>query len=522
MALLSKLNIVNGNVIEDVDVYQIVDALTYQQAYDLLIKGSVSIGSGSLYPGMKLYVSGNFKVNGDTYLSPINAPTHNILYYDTASGKVTYGNDSIYVATSSFNELINSYNSFTQSYYSDSASFDNRFASASAGVTASLQYAGRTPATRNVGGILIGDDLTGYTLGTLLEQIVSPYTAPTISLVSLSPSLSPYNQQNVTYSVTFRWVKNVGTTDFTSAQIQYKRGTDLVWSNLTTNVTGISTEKDASANVTVNTSGVNNDSVLFRCIFVDSETNITPTATATFSAYASPTMNISASVTPALTAGGYQIRSISTAYSANIGGTITRNSPNINLSQYKVARDYADSSWTDLNSLTSIAAGGGAISPIIADSGQPANKNTVRYMGFVTDAQVTAGQYVNYITAFNIVQPVLYGMSTASSVAGVDLSLLSTVPHGTGAGQKVYANTSADKSVNGLVFTASSNRFCVAFDNAYGTLSTFFDTDANLNLINNFTIGTKSVTFADGTTKTYTVALYNLVVVSGTYTVNIA
>lgn len=515
---LSKVNIVNGQIIQDIDVYQLVDALTYEQAYELLIKGSVSIGSGSIHPNAKLYVSGNFRVDGTTTISASQAPTPQILYYNTSSGLVSYGSDSVYVSTSSFNNLVASYNSFTQSYYSDSSSFNSRFASASAGVSSSLQYAGRTPATRNVGGITIGDPLSGYDLNSLLEQIVSPYTIPTLSLVSLSPSNSPFNQQNVTYNVTFRWAQNVGTPAFTSAQIQYKRNADFVWTSLSTSVSGGSTQKDASASVTVNSGGINNDSTLFRCIFVDSQTNTTNTATATFTAYAAPTIVFSETITPTLTAGGYQIRSINTAYTSSINGTLTRNSPNVNISQYKVARDYNDSVWVDLNSLTSIAPGGGSISPTVLDSGQPANKNTVRHIAFATDTQITAGQYINYIYSFNIVQPVLYGMSTSTTIAGVDLSSLTAVSHS----QKAYTNTSADKVVNGLVFTASTNRFCIAFDNAYGTPSVFFDTATNLNLISNFTIGTKSITFADGTTKTYTVALYNLIVVSGTYTINIS
>jgi hypothetical protein len=197
---LTKVNIVNGNIIQDIDVYQLVDALTYQEAYELLIKGSVSIGSGSIHPFAKLYVSGNFHVDGTATISAPNTPTHQILYYDTASGLISYGTDSVYVATSSFNDFVTNYNTFTQSYYTDSASFDARFISASLGVSASLHYSGRTPATRNVGGITIGDSLSAYSLGSLLEQIVSPYTAPTLSLITLTPSSSPFNQQNVTYN----------------------------------------------------------------------------------------------------------------------------------------------------------------------------------------------------------------------------------------------------------------------------------------------------------------------------------
>ena len=522
MSTLSKVNIINGNVIEDIDVYQMVDALTYQQAYDLLIKGNVAIGSGSTYPGTKLYISGGaFRVAGDTYIAPPKNITPNILYYDTSSGKISYGDTSIFVAPSSFNALVAQYNIFTASYYSDSASFDSRFISASLGVSASLIYAGNSPATRNVGGITVGQSLNGYTLGNLLQQIVAPYTAPTLSLITLTPTVSNYNQQNVTYNVTFRWLQNVGTTSFSLAQIQYKRNSDLVWTNLTTAVVGPSNQKDASASVTINTSGTNNDSVLFQCIFVDSQTNTTPAATSTFLPYIAPLAVFSQATVPATNSGGYLIRSITVPYTASISGSVENNTPNVSLSQYKVSRDYNDSIWVDVNSLTAISGSGGPISPTIIDSTQPTNRNTVRYLGFVKDSYVTAGQYVNYISSTNIMQPVLYGMVTGSTVASVNLGSLSTVQHGSGSGQIVYTNTAADKVVNNLTMVASSNRFCIAFDNSYGTLTTFFEEGSNLDLISNFTIGTQSVTFADGTTKTYTVALYNLVVVSGTYRVNI-
>ena len=115
-------------------------------------------------------------------------------------------------------------------------------------------------------------------------------------------------------------------------------------------------------------------------------------------------------------------------------------------------------------------------------------------------------------------------MTTITNPASVLLASLTPVPIGSSNtnGQCNYQNTSSDKTINGLSFTPSTNRFCIAFDNSYGTLSTFFDTGSNLNLINNFTSATQSVTFLDGTVKTYKVYLYNLVVSSGTYIINIS
>lgn len=517
---LSKLNIVTGNVIQALDVYQIVDALTYQKAYDLYVSGSISVGSGSIPPGLKMYISGNFKVDGATYVQASDSKTGNILYYDTASGLLSYGNEISYVNTQSYNQFVANYTAFSSSYSSDSASFDSRIASQSVIVSASVQYTGRSPATRQVGGINVGDDLTVYSLNTLLQQIVAPYTAPTISLVSLSPTNSPYNQTNVTYNVTFNWHQNVGTPAFTSASIQYQRNGDTLWNALTTTTSGTGSSVNASATVTLNTSGPDNRSVLFKGVFTDSMTNSSSIATSTFSAYASPTLVMNNTYTPAPSAYGYALRSVTTAYQALITGSITQNSPNIPISQYKISRDYNDNVWVDLIPLTSIGSSGGPIAPI-TDSAQPAGKSTVRYIGYITDTQVPAGQYVNYISSENIYNPVFYGMTTATSIGAVNFTTMGVVPSGNGSGQIVYQNNSNDKTVNGLQFTASSNRFFIAWDNSYGNPVKFFDTGTNLNLIGNFTIGTTNVTFADGTVKTYVAALYNLVVVSGTYTINI-
>lgn len=68
MNLLTKTNIVNGNIIQAADVYQMVDAFTYQVAYDILMSGSLTIGSGSNLPNIKLYIAGgntaNAKIEG--------------------------------------------------------------------------------------------------------------------------------------------------------------------------------------------------------------------------------------------------------------------------------------------------------------------------------------------------------------------------------------------------------------------------------------------------------------------------
>lgn len=65
MPTLNKSNIVTGNVVEAADVYQIIDALTYTGSYDILISGSVSIGTSTVLPAFKVYIVGNLGVLGN-------------------------------------------------------------------------------------------------------------------------------------------------------------------------------------------------------------------------------------------------------------------------------------------------------------------------------------------------------------------------------------------------------------------------------------------------------------------------
>lgn len=395
-------------------------------------------------------------------------------------------------------------------------------------------YAGPSPSTVVVENYPIGSVLTGKTYDELFGNIYAPYTAPTLAIVSVTGT-QPYNQLNVTASATFRWTKGGGTPDLVSAQVQYQRAGDLSWTPTPINTTSPVLPSSASpitatGTVTVNTSGANNAAILFRCIFTDSvQANTTSIASVGFLAYVAPTAALTLTTTPSLTS-NKMIRSLGTATQVITSGTITRNSINIPLSQYKIQRSYNNSSWTDLIALTAIAAGGGTLAANggnVTDNTQPANQNNIYVRAFVTDSQVPAGQAVSATSSFGIYQPVIFGMTTESNPALVDLSLLSIVPNGASntAGNCNYQNTSADTNINGLSYTASSNRFCIAFDAAYGvSLTTFFYTGNLLNLYSpsNFSTNTQTVTFADGTTKTYKVYVYNSVVASGTYIINVA
>jgi hypothetical protein len=120
MPYLSKSNIVNGNVIQASDVYQIVEALSYSGSYDLAISGSVSVGSGSKHSSFKVYIVGDLGIAGNVSGSSITASFsgngQNITGVVTASYAPTssYSVSSSYSITASYS--VSSSRSTTSSY----------------------------------------------------------------------------------------------------------------------------------------------------------------------------------------------------------------------------------------------------------------------------------------------------------------------------------------------------------------------------------------------------------------------
>lgn len=131
MNLLNKSNIANGNIIEADDVYQMVDAFTYQVAYDLLISGSIAMGSGSTAPGVKLYISGgNIQVNNGS----VSASSFTGSFLGNGSGVTG-------IISSSYT-LSSSYSSFSQLASSASVAFN---------VSGAMGYIGVFNSAYNIG-----------------------------------------------------------------------------------------------------------------------------------------------------------------------------------------------------------------------------------------------------------------------------------------------------------------------------------------------------------------------------------
>src|SRR3954447_8707225 len=121
--LLDKSNMITGHIIPASDVYQIVDALTYSGSYDLLISGSIAVGQSSVRSDAKFYIKQNLRVDGGITGSVSGSFTGN-------GANITGVVSSSYALTASYamnggngGPSTTTFNNFTSSYATDSASF---------------------------------------------------------------------------------------------------------------------------------------------------------------------------------------------------------------------------------------------------------------------------------------------------------------------------------------------------------------------------------------------------------------
>lgn len=156
MPTLNKTNVVNGNVVQASDVFQIIDALSYTGNYDILISGSLAIGTGSANSSFKAYIVGNLGVLGNISGSGISGS------FSGNGQNITGVVSSSYSLTSSFSNSSSfsvSSSRATTSSYTISSSYSNNSTSSSYALTASYALNGGTGGSG--GGTLSGSGSPG-------------------------------------------------------------------------------------------------------------------------------------------------------------------------------------------------------------------------------------------------------------------------------------------------------------------------------------------------------------------------
>ena len=426
------------------------------------------------------------------------------------------------------------------------------------GVSGGL-YGGSSPSTVPVQNYPIGTVLSNKTYDDLFQNIYAPYSAPSISVLFVTPTLN-YNATQFTVpastvSVSFLWTKaNNFAPNLISAVIEYERPAatpPVTWTPIPTTIipgVGLSTTISASNPILLNPTTIpDNATVNFRVTCIDSGGTNVGTAQTAFLTYQLPTANLTLATIPALQNGKY-IRPVyffapTTNYALTINGTITQNSVNVNIATYELERAYSNNPGTIWTSLVS----GGFSSPIPTwtDTTQPNGQSYVYVRARITDPpQNTSLIDINNVSSFRIYRPVFFGavnptftigsFSPANLITSVSNGDLVQIPNGIGAGLCNYSETSADRFINSLQVTILANvgkKFCLAYPSSYGPLvfptagtNIIKDVGSNSNIQNNFSNNSATpitVTFPDGTTEPYIVYLYNLTVSGPTTTVYI-
>jgi len=277
-------------------------------------------------------------------------------------------------------------------------------------------YNRSSPATRQLGGVNVGDEIEGLPLDELLEKMLAPYTAPTLSNTALTGQ-HPFNEQNAVKTVTFRWDQNVGTPAFVSAQIQYRRTGDATWNDLATAENHVNaTTVDASATVTVNTGGVNNIGVEFQCLWTDaSQTQIAPTVTSGFAGYvASSKSNPSVGATSRERGDK----------NSTLQSTIIRQTPNVPFGTYQWQRNVNGVGWGDIDGAEGVITQANQIVSY-SDFGTDVNADSVQYRVGITENGSTTYSNATQIT-FNY--PYWYSVTAedGTDISDADIIALST------------------------------------------------------------------------------------------------
>ena len=398
------------------------------------------------------------------------------------------------------------------------------------------------------------------------ENMLFPYVQPIIT-GALLPLTNFYNEQNVTIQPNigsgpffFIWTRAAGAPNLVSAIIEVRRvpsvGPPTSWIQLATTTTPASpytttvVNVDLSAPLIINTAGFDNSTFEMRCEFVDAN-SVTPyyssTLTSTFAPYVAPVTN-NLSVIPKdgagaslLSAGTVKyVRSFVSYAQTDITGTITGNTPNIDMTDYELYQSATGTGgWSVLPTSSQPITPPNPTSAIMnayADTSTSLASIQDYYIQTYVATQNTPGTYlpINLIKSYNMYNPVFAGFISAATYAGspstwlqnvfngVPYTAQALIPNGSSNNGGVcnYQRNANDRLLTGLNFAtvANGDRFIIAYPASYPAMTSFGP--LGLNLANNFypagatppgpTPITQAVIFGDGSNVSYQIYIYGL------------
>ena len=322
----------------------------------------------------------------------------------------------------------------------------------------------------------------GLTPAEVIELAIAEPIAPTVSLTS-STSIN-FNQTAISNVLNFSHVINSIGATVTSAVLEWRRGNTGSWTTLSTSLSASGTYTHSMTDTNFNPAVFN-----YRYTVTDNQSatntailDITPIS------YVAPSISLSivaTSTTSPETNLSREVGNISTVLS----GTITRNSPLVNLVDYTLQYSANGGPWTDIGSAVSIGPGTSSITSITHNNVALNTSTTIAYRVKVVDTyQTTNGG--NGTVNFYYLQ--FYGPSSSAPTTSADVRNLPS---------------RSFSFINPVtLYTGNVERIFTIAIPASQSVSQVLDLDAlNANITANYILSTFNVNDAGGTATSYKV-----------------
>lgn len=348
-----------------------------------------------------------------------------------------------------------------------------------------------------VGGDRVGSQ--GKTAVTVIEEALLETLTPVVSLSS--STTVEFNQTSISNVINFSHNIPDGTATTAGATLEYKKTTGSTWLFLTGSTLTNSTYGHNFTDSNFNTAGYQ-----YRRTVKDSKnkTGTSSVLTITPSSYAQPSVSITQTGITLVSPETNTFRESGNVLT-NISATITRNSPNVQLTGWEFLFSRNGGAYQTTGFTASISGAGGSTSTGITQHSPGNTATSVVYRLRVKD------QYQDFLNSSIDSTPAATISFTPLIFFGATGTTPTTSNEIRGLSSRVFQDTSVFNLNTGLSFT----KFVVGMPSTY-TISSVFDLTANLFITSSYTSGLQSgftgVANYSGTTLSYNIYVMSVAI----------
>jgi hypothetical protein len=287
------------------------------------------------------------------------------------------------------------------------------------------------PAGKSFGRYTNGQTIqaTGLTANEVIQLAIVEALNPTVSLTS--PTTVDFNDTSVNVTLNYSATILSGGAFVQTANIDRRRNNTGTWENVLSIGSNLSGQHiDSFTDTAFNTQTIN-----YRYVVTDTAGG-TSTATLNFTpVYVAPTISLTVTASSSTSPETSLAREKGNV-SSSLSGTITKNSPSVNLTSYVLQyRVNGAGNWIDIGSPTSIGPGTTNFGPITHNDSSLEDSNSISYRVKVIDT------YQTYLSSFvtggdttvNFYNLIFYGPVSAAPTNSAGIRALGTKVFTTGA-----------------------------------------------------------------------------------------